>query len=260
MNVKSPLLIAVLIMLIIVVIREVKRHLLFHPDNTNFHPKPDNVKELYIPGRNKDRLWAWYYSAGEGTPIVLFAHGNAGNITSRIHIMRQFMSRGISFLMFDYRGYGRSSGKTNIDTLFYDMEDSYKYIIRELKYNEDDILFAGESIGSYPASKMANKYQNKKLIILCGIHSLSFVVKHLYPFLYPFALVLMSGDLRVDKELTTYNGSTLILHSKEDTIIHYNNALENSKLPNGEIKLITIQGGHNDAVIDWETVSQFIKS
>ena len=42
---------------------------------------------------------------------------------------------------------------------------------------------------------------------------------------------------------------------------NYNNALENSKIKsNGNIKLITITGDHNNAIIDWETVSLFIKS
>ena len=60
--------------------------------------------------------------------------------------------------------------------------------------------------------------------------------------------------------METYSGDTLILHSKEDKIVDYNNALENSKIKsNGTIKLITINGGHNDSIIDWESVSQFIK-
>ena len=52
-----------------------------------------------------------------------------------------------------------------------------------------------------------------------------------------------------------------MLHSKEDQIVDYNNAIENSKIKtNGTIKLITITGGHNNAVIDWETINQFVKS
>ena len=44
--------------------------------------------------------------------MILFCHGNAGNITHRIDILRALHDRvGAAVLMFDYRGYGRSEGK-----------------------------------------------------------------------------------------------------------------------------------------------------
>jgi esterase/lipase len=168
--------------------------------------------------------------------------------------------RGISVCLFDYRGYGKSTGTTKINTLFYDMEDKYIYLTKTIQNNRT-IVAAGESIGSYPAAKLANKYQLKKLIIFYGLYSLSLTIKHLYPILHPFLKLFVSKDLQVYKELETYNGDTLILHSKEDNIVNYNNAIENSKIKSyGNIKLITITGGHNNAIIDWETVSLFIKS
>ena len=170
------------------------------------------------------------------------------------------MSRSISICVFDYRGYGKSSGRTKTDTLFYDMEDTYKYLINTLNYDKEQIIIAGESIGSYPAAKLANKYQSKKLIIFSGMYSLSLTVKHLYPLLFPFIKLFISKDLHVYKELEKFNGNTLIFHSKDDEIVDYNNALENSKLKtSGHIKLITSTGGHNDTVIDWEIINQFVK-
>lgn len=261
MNIKSPLLLAILFTLIITIGFELKNYILFHPDKKTFYPKPEKVQEFFVQGRKNNKIWCWYYSAGEGSPIVLFSHGNAGNITFRTHIVTQLISRGISFIMFDYRGYGKSTGKTQMSTMFHDIEDVYKYMISTLNYKKDQVVVVGESIGSYPASKLATKYQCRKLIILYGLHSLSLTVKHLYPLLYPFAKLFVSKDLKVYEELKKYNGDTLILHSKEDKIVNYNNALENSKIKtNGNIKLITITGGHNDAVIDWESINQFIKT
>jgi uncharacterized protein len=257
---KSPLLIAICITLILMILSEAKRFLLFYPNKEYSSKLPDKVTELFVQGRKQNRICTWYYSASEGAPIVLFAHGNAGNISNRIHIINECMSRGISICIFDYRGYGKSSGRTNMDTMFHDMEDVYKYLIYKLKHNPEQIVIAGESIGSYPAAKLANKYQCKKLLLLYGLHSLSLTTKKLYPLLYPFIKLFISKDLRVYKELETYNGNTLILHSKEDEIVDYSNALENSKIKsNGNIQLVTIKGGHNAAIIDWEIVNQFVK-
>ena len=260
LNFKSPLLIAICITLVLLILSSVKQFLLFYPSKRFTTEKPDKVQEFFIKGRKNNKICVWYYSASDISPIVLFAHGNAGNISNRTHIIKEFILRGISFCMFDYRGYGKSSGNTKIETLFYDMEDTYLYLTKHMKNNRL-IYAAGESIGSYPAAKLASKYQLKKLIIFYGLHSLSLTVKHLYPLLYPFVKLFVSKDLQVYRELETYNGDTLILHSKEDNIINYNNALENSKIKsNGHIKLITIGGDHNNAIIDWETVSLFIKS
>ena len=71
-------------------------------------------------------------------------------MTNRIHIINEFKSRGISICLFDCRGYGKSSGTSNINTLFYDMEDTYKYL-KNIN-NQRTIVAAGESIGSYPAA------------------------------------------------------------------------------------------------------------
>lgn len=261
MDFKSPLLIAISITLVLVILSEAKQFLLFHPNKKYIADIPTNVKEFFVKGRNQNNICVWLYSAGEEAPIILLAHGNAGNVSNRIDIINNCMSRGLSICIFDYRGYGKSTGKTTTESIFYDIEDVYKYMIRVLKYKNEQIIIAGESIGSYPAAKLANKYQNDKLIILYGLHSLSLTTKHLYPLLYPFIKLFVSKDLRVYKELETYNGHTLIIHSKEDRIVNYNNAIENSKIKtNGNINLVTITGGHNDPNIDWEAINQFVKS
>lgn len=261
MEFKSPLLIAICITLILMILSETKQFLLFQPNKEYSVKLPDKVTEFFVQGRKRNRICVWYYSASEGSPIILFAHGNAGNISNRVHIINECMSRGISICIFDYRGYGKSSGRTNMNTMYHDMEDVYKYLIYKLKHNPEQIVIAGESIGSYPAAKLANRYQCRKLLLLYGLHSLSLTTKKLYPLLYPFVKLFISKDLRVYKELETFNGNTLILHSKEDKIVDYSNALENSKIKsNGKIQLVTIKGGHNDAVIDWEIVNQFVKS
>ena len=258
---KSPLLLAICITLFLIILTQAKQYVLFYPNKNYYVKKPERVQEFFVKGRNKNNICMWHYSAGEGMPIILFAHGNAGNISGRTHIIKECMMRGISICVFDYRGYGKSSGKTTTDTLFYDMEDTYKYLINTLNYNRNQIIIAGESIGSYPAAKLANKYQTDKLIIFYGLHSLSLTVKKLYPILFPFIKLFISKDLRVYKELETYDGNTLILHSKDDQIVNYSNALENSKIKtNGNIKLVTITGGHNDPIIDWEIINQFVKS
>lgn len=259
MELKKPIIIAVVLTIIFTLVNYFKHRLLYHPDKIHFAPKPEHIVEIYIPTRNGGKLCAWYYSAGEDREIVLFAHGNAGNITNRIHLMEKLTAHNISFLFFDYRGFGKSKGHSTIESTFHDMEDCYKFITNELKHSKNKIIPAGESIGSYPATKLAVKYNTDKLIILYGIHSLAMTVKGLMPVLYPIVYPFVYNDLRVGDLLKIYNGHVLILHSKTDEIVKYSNATSNNNIANNST-LIEISGGHNTAIIDWEIIDQFIKS
>jgi pimeloyl-ACP methyl ester carboxylesterase len=57
------------------------------------------------------RLHGWFIPGGSSR-VLLFFHGNAGNISHRLHSIRQFLGLGLSVLIIDYRGYGESGGKT----------------------------------------------------------------------------------------------------------------------------------------------------
>jgi pimeloyl-ACP methyl ester carboxylesterase len=260
MNVKNPFIIALILVVLITFINGIKHRMLYHPDRTHFAVKQDQVQELFLQNRNGNKLCAWYYSAGEGTKIVLFAHGNAGNLTFREEFMNQFRSHNISYLFFDYRGFGKSTGMSTIDSTVTDTIDWYKYIINTLKYKKEDIVAVGESIGSYPAAKLAEKYKLDKLIILYGLNSLSLTIKHMMPIIYPLVYVFVYNDLCVGEVLKQYKGKTLILHSKTDELVNYENATSNAAINTDTVELVVIQGGHNTPIIDWERVTQFIKN
>ena len=221
-------------------------------------PNQKPITEIYIKNRKGHKLCAWYYSAGEDTQIVLFSHGNAGNITNRINFMQKLMSHNISFLFFDYRGFGKSKGYSTIESTFHDTEDCYKFLINELHYSHDKIIPMGESIGSYPSSKLAVKYNSHKLIILYGLHSLAMTVKKMMSMMYPLIYIFVYNDLRVGDTLKQYNGEVLILHSKTDEIVNYCNATSNNDVCKNST-LVEINGGHNSPVIDWEIIDQYIK-
>ena len=56
------------------------------------------------------KLHGWFVDVARPRAVVLIAHGNAGNVTNRDDLLRQFQALGASVLVFDYRGYGRSEG------------------------------------------------------------------------------------------------------------------------------------------------------
>jgi pimeloyl-ACP methyl ester carboxylesterase len=80
---------------------------------------PDDVgrvsEEVWLKTPDNLRLHAWFFAAEQSAPraryVMLFCHGNGGNLTSRPGYYRAILETGVSLLAFDYRGYGRSGGE-----------------------------------------------------------------------------------------------------------------------------------------------------
>ena len=64
-------------------------------------------EEITLKTKDSVNLSAWYVPARDERGVVLFCHGNAGNISHRLDSIRIFHDLGLSVLIFDYRGYGK---------------------------------------------------------------------------------------------------------------------------------------------------------
>ena len=240
------------------IMKFLKNKLYFHPYKNHILPKPsDKIHEKWVEFKNGSKnlkLHAWYYPINE-QPVLLFCHGNAGNISNRSLFMKQMMDCNISFFIFDYQGFGKSNGQTFLESIYSDADACYDYLKNELKIKK--IIPIGESIGSFAAAKLAKERKCEKLILFAGINSISSVVEKLLPF--PLIKWITKGDLDVGKNLKDYNGKTLILHSKNDEIVSYDNALKNLEIcGTDKAKFINIARPHNTLKIDWKHVKEFI--
>jgi len=257
----SNLYIMLLIILIISkkCLGHIKNKFYYFPDkNTNYVKPHADIKDLYITTNNGNIIHTWYYKNPSNKYTVLFCHGNAGNLTYRRNIAFDLINIGYNFVIFDYCGFGKSTGSTFINSTYDDAESVFQYLVNIEKVNKDNIIPIGESIGSYPAAKLAETYKLPKLVILSGFHSISDVIKEIIVFPFGHILSIISnGDMDVGECLQKYNGNPLILHSKTDEIISYQNAVKNSQYGG---KIVDIQGGHNTSVIDWGAVDTYMQS
>ena len=73
-------------------------------------------------------------------PVILFCHGNAGNIGNRITAVSQFVSIGFHCFIFDYRGFGNSSGKPSEDGLVLDARTAWHFLVETAGYHPQRLL------------------------------------------------------------------------------------------------------------------------
>lgn len=179
-------------------------------------PPESSYRELFF-----SQLHAWYFQQASRPPVVLFCHGNTGNISHRKYVIDLCHAINLSLFIFDYRGYGKSQGRATIDSICHDGEVAYNYL-REMGYQPNEIIIWGESLGGLIATHVAAKYPCSRLLLMATFADLSslardnssLIGKMVYPFL------LLQGDSNIDK-IKHVSAPILIIHSEEDEIIPY---------------------------------------
>ncbi|MFQ5932952.1 MAG: alpha/beta hydrolase, partial [Nitrospiraceae bacterium] len=68
------------------------------------------LQDVWFQAADGTKLFGWYVEAADHSAVLLWCHGNAGNIINRLDNLARLHQLGFSVFLFDYRGYGRSSG------------------------------------------------------------------------------------------------------------------------------------------------------
>jgi len=191
-------------------------------------------------------LHGWFI-AGRSSQVLLFFHGNAGNISHRLDSIRQFQDLGLSVLIIDYRGYGQSEGRTTERGIYRDADAAWRYLIEGRGIAASDIVIFGRSLGGSAASWLAARHQPLALIVESSFTSVPDVAQELYPWLPVRWLTTLShatGDYVRD-----VRSPILIIHSREDDIIPFHHGEDIFAAANEPRTLLVLRGGHNDAFL-----------
>lgn len=114
-------------------------------------------QELKIATAGGVKLDAWYFNAPGSSKVVIVNHGNAGNLLNRLFIAKGLLQSGVSAIIYDYRGYGRSEGALSLAGLKDDALAVYDYAKDTLGYQPQQIVLYGESIGGGISSRVAEQ-------------------------------------------------------------------------------------------------------
>jgi len=192
-------------------------------------------------------LHGWYIPAPQPRGTVLFLHGNAGNISHRLESVQMFHRLGYSTLIFDYRGYGNSSGVPTEQGTYRDAEAAWRYLIEQRQIPSCRIVLFGESLGGAVAAWLAARQKPAALVIASGFTSVPDLGQQLYPFLPVRWLARIRYDTR--ENLRAVAAPVLIAHSPEDDIIPFEHGRALYAAANPPKQFLELAGGHNDGFI-----------
>lgn len=195
-------------------------------------------------------LHGWYLP-GPDERVVLWMHGNAGNISDRLdQAVRMKEALGVTSFMFDYRGYGQSSGRPTEKGLYSDAEAAYTWLLREKAVDPGDIILYGHSLGSAVAVDLALGAGSgaAALVLESPFTSAARMARHLY-FGLPVGLIM---SVRLDNagRIGSVRMPVLVIHGVEDATIPFAMGREVFDAAQEPKSFLPVEGGdHSDCYI-----------
>ncbi|QJQ95110.1 MULTISPECIES: alpha/beta hydrolase [Halomonadaceae] len=199
-------------------------------------------------------LDAWWVPAAEPRGTLLFLHGNAGNISHRLASLAHFNRLGLSVLILDYRGYGRSEGRPSEAGIARDARAGWRWLREERGLPASEIVLFGRSLGSAVAAELAHRKRGDDLPAGVILESPFRSVPHLAQQLYPFLPVrwLSRFDYPTQEYVKQIASPLLVIHSREDEIIPFSEGEAVFEAASEPKQMLVIGGGHNTGFIDSE--------
>ena len=225
-------------------------NLLYFPDmpTREIEATPGDIglgfEAITLATRDDEQLDAWFIPANDARGVVLFCHGNAGNISHRLVSIQLFHELGLSVLIFDYRGYGQSSGKPTEKGTYRDADAAWHYLVEQRGIPAEHIILFGRSLGASIAADLATRQSAAGVILESAFTSVPDVAAQLYPWLPVRWLSRYQYDTR--KKLADIHSPVLIAHSRDDEIISYSNGERLFEAANEPKQFLQLRGGHND--------------
>lgn len=198
----------------------------------------ERVGNVVIQSGNAELDAFFHAPADPGKPVILHSHGNGESLRYMFPAPRDYIRRGYGILVYDYAGYGASSGKAGEKQSCMDIAAAYDFLRNTKKIPPEKILPVGFSVGSGPSSFLAANYPVPGLVLCAPFASAIQVV-------FPFSL---PGDRFPNADhLASKSVPLLLFHGKKDRIVPYRNGLKISRKAKGPVRFVPHdRADHND--------------
>jgi fermentation-respiration switch protein FrsA (DUF1100 family) len=211
----------------------------------DWQPAGLTFEDVWFEAEDGVKLHGWYVPHSNPRAVVLFAHGNAGNLSHRADLLRVLHRMGLSVLAFDYRGYGRSEGSPHEAGIVADARAARRALAERAGVRESEIVLMGESIGGAVMVELASEDGAAGLVLENVFSSAPDVAAYHYPWLPVRSL--MRTRLNAAGKISQYRGPLLQVHGDADTIVPIELGRRLFEAANEPKQFVVIPGAdHND--------------
>jgi alpha-beta hydrolase superfamily lysophospholipase len=222
--------------------------LLFHPVSLprNFKFKFDiRYKEINIAMNKTDTLNLIQFFPSDAVPkgVVIYFHGNKGNVIRFAKFANNFTKNGFQVWMPDYPGYGKTTGKLTEENIYAQATEVYK--LAHSKFPAESIFVYGRSLGSGVAAYIAATNKCAGLILETPYYSIPDLFSSYAP-IYPTKR-MSHFKFPVGEYLKKVKEPILIFHGTADKVIPFPEAEKLKKVLKPSDEFVVIENGtHNN--------------
>mgnify|MGYP000089750498 CR=1 FL=1 len=203
-----------------------------------------DYERVVLPTRDKEALVAWYVPAADhGAKTLLFCHGNAGNIGDRVDAVKSFHDLGFNVFVFDYRGFGESTGRPTERGTYLDALAAWEYLTAERGERPENIIVLGRSLGGAVAAWLAERVRPGALILEGAFTSAPDMAARMFPYLP--ARWLCRYRYNTLARLPKIQCPILVIHSRFDEIVPYEHGRRLFAAAGEPKRFLELQGDHN---------------
>lgn len=239
-----------LIFMLFTVITGCLNTLIYYPDKKIAQTPADrglDFKSISLTRSDGMQLAAWWIPATEGRGTVLFCHGNAGNISNRLESITVFHHLKLHVLIFDYSGYGRSSGSPSERDTYRDVEAAWQHL-RNQHIEPSRIIVFGRSLGGAIATWLAHEHTPGMLIIESTFTSVADAAAHLTSCCA--AGILFGNTYPTCRLIKNVRCPVLLIHSPEDELIPFEQGERLFQCAREPKAFLRIHGSHNSGFLE----------
>ena len=207
------------------------------------------LEDVWFQAADETRIFGWYVQVSAEAPVLLWCHGNAGNITHRLGNLARLFQLGLSVFLFDYRGYGRSHGQPSEAGLYQDALAAHAYLTTVRRIGPQRLVVFGRSLGSAVAGHVVSQRLVAGLILESSFPSVAHMARTHYFGLPAHWLLRARFDLV--SSLKDVKIPLLVIHGDRDRIVPIQLGqvvYEGARTPKKAFYLVS-GAGHNDVTI-----------
>ncbi len=254
---KISIVLAILYLLLVISTYFFQERLIFFPQKMPVNHTFEfcqEFEEFDLTTNDGAKLNAVHIKQDSARGVVLYFHGNSGNISHLNHVANLVEQKGYNAILVDYRTYGKSTGELSEDALKKDAQLFYNHALT--KYDEEDIILYGRSFGTGIASGLAASNSPRKLILESPFYSAVSLGQHRFPILP----VDWLSEFRFpsNEYLQKVNCPIYIFHGTDDSVIPYEFAKKlYEDIPETTVKkLYTVEGGGHNYLQDFDVFKE----
>jgi hypothetical protein len=238
-------------LMVLLVLSFLERPLIFpamrYPGGDWDAAKQYGLADVWFDSADGTKLHGWLAEHESPRGVLLFCHGNAGNVTHRADVVVLLRERlDMTVFVFDYRGYGRSEGKPDEQGVVADARAARAWLAEHAGVAPADVVLMGRSLGGAVATTLASEGGAKALVLESTFTSAADMGASMYPF-FPVRL-LMKNRFETLRRIGQYDGPLIISHGTHDEIIPFDHGRRLYEAAKSAVKeFVPVQGGtHNE--------------